>query len=246
MLSAENMCMLNGKTRFTIQNIPEDAVLVRFNPLFAYVYDAVSGGKGMMQLKIDPAKTRTIANIAREHFPAIKCFDNEKLHLLNPRTIAYIHALMIDSISMLFEESINARALEHEKTMLDDYSSMNPDAFMSQLQAVLSTYFEDIKGVHGASGCPKPKIVKRRYVDPDDAGATPDEDAVNDATAPLDAAAAQAEGAAAAAAPAGGEAAAAAAAPAGGEAAAALVPAAAASPAEKAGRGGKKAKNNCC
>ena len=185
----------------------------------------------------------TIANIVREHFPAIKCFDNEKLHLLNP--IAYIHALMIDSISMLFEESINARALEHEKAMLDDYSSMKPDAFMSQLQAVLTTYFEDIKRVHGASGCPKPKIVKRRYADPDDAGSTPDEDAVNDAAAPLDAAAAPAEGAAAAAAPAGGEAAAAAAAPAGGEVAAAVVPAAAASPAEKAGRGGKKAKNNC-
>ena len=167
----------------------------------------------------------------REHFPAIKCFDNEKLHLLNP--IAYIHAPMIDSISMLFEESINARALEHEKAMLDDYSSMKPDAFMSQLQAVLTTYFEDIKRVHGASGCPKPKIVKRRYADPDDAGSTPDEDAVNDAAAPLDAAAAPAEGAAAAAAPAGGE------------AAAAVVPAAAASPAEKAGRGGKKAKNNC-
>ena len=33
MLSAENMCMLNGKTRFTIPNIPEDAVMVRFNPL---------------------------------------------------------------------------------------------------------------------------------------------------------------------------------------------------------------------
>ena len=189
----------------------------------------------------------TIANIVREHFPAIKCFDNEKLHLLNPRTIAYIHALMIDSISMLFEESINARALEHEKAMLDDYSSMKPDAFMSQLQAVLTTYFEDIKRVHGASGCPKPKIVKRRYADPDDAGSTPDEDAVNDAAAPLDAAAAPAEGAAAAAAPASGEAAAAVvpAAPAGGEAAAAVVPAAAASPAEKAGRGGKKAKNNC-
>ena len=103
----------------------------------------------------------------REHFPAIKCFDNEKLHLLNP--IAYIHTLMIDSISMLFKESINARALEHEKAMLDDYSSMKPDAFMSQLQAVLTTYFEDIKWVHGASGCPKPKIVKRRFADPDDA-----------------------------------------------------------------------------
>jgi hypothetical protein len=107
---------------------------------------------------------------------------------------------------------------------------MKPDAFMSQLQAVLTTYFEDIKGVHGASGCPKPKIVKRRFEDPDDAGSTQDEDAGNDAAPPLAAAAGPAEGAAAAAAV--------------GEAAAAEVPAQAASLAGKAGRGGKKAKNN--
>jgi hypothetical protein len=105
MLLAENMCMLNGKTRFTVPNIPEDAVMLRFNPLFAYVFEAISRGKGMLQLKIEPSKNRTIANIMREHFPAIKCFYNEKLHLLNPSTIAYIHALMIDSITILYEET---------------------------------------------------------------------------------------------------------------------------------------------
>ena len=123
------MCMLNGKTKFVIPNIPEKAVLLRFNVLFAYVYNAVSGGKGMMLLKIEPSKNQTIASIMKETFPAIKCVDNETLHLINHHTVAYIHALVIDSISILFEETINARALEHERTMLDVYSSMTPDAF---------------------------------------------------------------------------------------------------------------------
>jgi hypothetical protein len=48
--------MLNGKTVFTVPNVPENAVLVRFNVLFAYIFDAVTGGKGMVQLKIDMAK----------------------------------------------------------------------------------------------------------------------------------------------------------------------------------------------
>ena len=112
-LPAENMCMLDGKTQFIIPNIPGKAVLLRFNVLFAYLYDAVSGGKGMMQLQVEPAKNQSIASVMHETFPTIKCFDNEKLHLLNPLIIAYIHALIIDSISILFKESINARALAH-------------------------------------------------------------------------------------------------------------------------------------
>ena len=57
--------MLNGKTKFVIQNIPEKAVLLRFNVLFAYVYDTVSGGKGMMLLKIELSKNQTIASIMK-------------------------------------------------------------------------------------------------------------------------------------------------------------------------------------
>ena len=105
--------MLDGKTQFIIPNIPGKAVLLRFNVLFAYIFDAVSGSNGMMQLQVEPGKNQTISSVMHETFPAIKCFDNGKLHLLNSRNIAYIHALIIDSISILFEESINARALAH-------------------------------------------------------------------------------------------------------------------------------------
>ena len=61
------MCMHNGKTLFDIPNVPADHVLLLFNILFTFkfkfVYDVVSGGKGIMLLKIDPSKTQTIINL---------------------------------------------------------------------------------------------------------------------------------------------------------------------------------------
>jgi hypothetical protein len=45
---------------FTVQNVPENTVLVRFDVLFAYIFEAVTGGKGVVQLKIGSAKNQTI------------------------------------------------------------------------------------------------------------------------------------------------------------------------------------------
>ena len=94
-----------------------------------------------------------------------------------------MNALIIDSILILFEGSINAQALQHESAMVDVtvYTKMKPDSFKSQLQAVLTAFYEDIKGVQDASGCPngcpngrpKTKILKRRFEDQEDAGTTP-------------------------------------------------------------------------
>ncbi len=55
----------------------------------------------------------------------------------------------------------------HVGAMVDVYSKMNPDSSTSQLQAVLTACYEDldIKGVQGASGCPKSNIVKHKFED---------------------------------------------------------------------------------
>jgi hypothetical protein len=57
----------------------------------------------------------------------------------------------MNSISIPFEDSINTQALEHESAsriaMVDAYTKMKPDSFKSQRQAVLTTNYEDIKGV---------------------------------------------------------------------------------------------------
>ncbi len=48
------------KTVFTVPNVPENTVLVRFDVLLACIFDAVTGGKDMVQLKIGTAKNQRI------------------------------------------------------------------------------------------------------------------------------------------------------------------------------------------
>ena len=47
--------------------------------------------------------------------------------------------------------------------MMEVYSKTKPDTFTSQLQTVLTAYYEDIKGVVSASGCTKAKVIKRKF-----------------------------------------------------------------------------------
>ncbi len=89
-----------------------------------------------------------------------------------------MNAPIIISISIHFEDSIIAQEQEHKSAMVDACTKMKPDSFKSQLQAVLTIYYEDIKGVQGASRCHKTRIVKPQFEDQEndtgnDAGAGP-------------------------------------------------------------------------
>jgi hypothetical protein len=127
----------------------------------------------MLQLKIDPSKQQTIKNLLHETFPAIECYNNEKLHAINPKPelVAYIHALVINCILMAFEDSINSRALEHEGAMVDVYSKMKPDAFRLQLQTVLLRGHQgddERQRLHQVQGS------QAKFADQDDTGLAPD------------------------------------------------------------------------
>jgi hypothetical protein len=52
--------------------------------------------------------------------------------------------------------------------MVDSYTKMKPDSFKLQLQAVLTTYYEDIKGAQGGSCCHNTRIVKPLFDDQED------------------------------------------------------------------------------
>ena len=52
--------------------------------------------------------------------------------------------------------------------MVHEYSKLKPDKFTKHLQSVLTTYYEDIRAMPGASGCPKPKFLTRTLVIDDD------------------------------------------------------------------------------
>ncbi len=63
-------------------------------------------------------------------------------------------------ISIPFKDSVNAQALDHKSAIVNACTKMRPDSFKLKFQAVLTTYYEDIKGVQGASCCHKTRIVK--------------------------------------------------------------------------------------
>jgi hypothetical protein len=148
------------------------------------MFDAVSKGKGMANLQIIPSKNMTITNLMAQTFPRIKCFDNAETPFISPSTVAYIHALSIDCLALQNEDSINARALQHEAAMLGAYYKMTSEKLKKQLQAVLTTYYEDIRSIQGARGCPKPKFVTRSFV-----GTEEQDDTLNHNNSPADAAA---------------------------------------------------------
>ncbi len=108
--------------------------------------------------------------------------DKEYNHILN--------ALIINSILIPLEDSINVQALRYNCAMVDVHTKMKPGSFRSQLQAVLTAFYDDIKGVQGASGCPKTKIIKRRFEDREDAGTTPKDETSMSGTVTAPAAAA--------------------------------------------------------
>ncbi len=73
--------------------------------------------------------------------------------------MAYIYGLIIDSNSIPAEDSINTRALQHERAMVHEYAKMKPGKFTKRLHAILTTYYEDIRLMPGASCFPKPKFL---------------------------------------------------------------------------------------
>ena len=136
--------MLNGTTVFSIPNIPKDAPIVPFNVLFAYIYDAVVSGKGMFNLQITPSKNKTVALLLTEKFPPLKTTGaggSVETAFVSVKTVAYIHALIIDCISLQSEDSINTRALQHERAMVHEYSKLKPALFTLHLQSVLTTNY---------------------------------------------------------------------------------------------------------
>jgi hypothetical protein len=62
---------------------------------------------------------------------------------------------------------MNAQALKHEGAVEEIYSKMKPDTFMSQLQTILTAYYEDIKLVVSASTNSKVVKHKRTRLAPD-------------------------------------------------------------------------------
>ena len=105
----------------SIPIIPNDPDLLRFNDLFAHLFRALGGSQGMSALDVKPAKGVTINRILDAKFPAIPSTKDKSAPLLTIRTVAYIHALVIDTVSLHHSDTPNQRALRTEQLIIDEH-----------------------------------------------------------------------------------------------------------------------------
>ena len=201
-LSAESMFLVDGQHNIVPPIIPEAQEFVHFNTLWCYLFYKLTGeekeDKGIDAFKIVPSKGLTISALLDRVFPAIEATDNKPLQFVNTKTVAYIFALTIDSVTIFHRESPHSRALQHEASILDALDKMPADEFRTELRETLTAFYETFLMRAGAGGRPVAKALIRNFkvkAAPVPDAATPEADdaapnAPADAAAPAAAAAA--------------------------------------------------------
>jgi hypothetical protein len=81
---------------------------------------------------------------------------------VTPKTIAYIHGLICNSITLFHSDACNTRALRNEIMILELLEAEEPAVFRQELFTTLVRYSEENQGLHGAAGRHKPKSFKHK------------------------------------------------------------------------------------
>ena len=137
---AENLCLLDGTRPVDVPIVADDHPLIHHNDLLAHLFDALSKSQGMVALTICPAKDNTISALLKSTFPAIKSTNNLPTPFVSPTTIAYIHGLIIDSVTAL-HDSTTQRALRCETMARQELESMPLAEFHEELGLALTSYY---------------------------------------------------------------------------------------------------------
>ena len=160
------MCVLDGQTPIYPPHTPQSANLVPHNPLLAHLFNVLTTCQAMQSFKIVPGKNMTIHALLHKNFPPLKSTDNKPTPYVSPKTIGYIHGLIVDSITLFPTNACNARALRNELMILEVLDEQEPKVFREELFNTLRFYFEEIQGMPGAGGRPEPKHFTRKMRKP--------------------------------------------------------------------------------
>ncbi len=95
---------MDGRHNIVPPIISEEQEFVHFNNLWCYLFYKLTGeekdDKGIAAFMIFPAKHLTIAALLDRIFPAIPTTDNKPMPYITTKTVAYIFALIIDSVTI--------------------------------------------------------------------------------------------------------------------------------------------------
>ena len=158
---------MDGRLTIVPPIIPEDQEFVHFNDLWCYLFYKLSGeekdDKGISAFTILPAKQLTVAALLDRVFPAIPTTDNKPMPYITTKTVAYIFALILDSVTIFHQDSPHSRALQHEASILEALNAMPADEFRTELRDSLTAFYENILKKTGAGGRPVAKPLIRKF-----------------------------------------------------------------------------------
>ena len=158
---------MDGRLTIVPPIIPEDQEFVHFNDLWCYLFYKLSGeekdDKGIAAFTILPAKQLTVAALLDRVFPAIPTTDNKPMPYITTKTVAYIFALILDSVTIFHQDSPHSRALQHEASILEALNAMPADEFRTELRDSLTAFYENILKKTGAGGRPVAKPLIRKF-----------------------------------------------------------------------------------
>ncbi len=141
---------------------------MHFNDLWCYLFYKLTGeekdDKGITAFTIVPEKNLTIAAFLDRVFPAIPASDNKLMPYITTKTVAYIFALVIDSVTIFHQDSPHSRALQHEASILEALNDMPADEFRTELRESLTAFYQNILKKTGAGGRPVAKPLIRKFV----------------------------------------------------------------------------------
>jgi hypothetical protein len=160
---AQKICVIDGKMQVSPPSISQAQQLVHHNLLLAHLFVALTRAPAMQRCEINPAKHRTITALLDATFPPIASTGDVPTPYVTPRTIAYIHALIVDSITLHPSTTMRERALLNETMVLDVLNTMSPQAFHKELFTVLNQYHVQILKTASASGRPCAKTFRSSF-----------------------------------------------------------------------------------
>ena len=114
---------------------------------------------------INSCKHKIVHGLENSTFAAIKSTGNKSTTALTPKTVGYIHALVIDAI--IFHstqpQAPYACALINEEIVYRELDKSTPAAFRTELRDCLADYYEKVCTREGAGGIPQGKTHKRKF-----------------------------------------------------------------------------------
>ncbi len=96
------MLLIDGSRSINVPLLDKTQPLKMFNVLFAHPFSFLADSQAMQMYQIGPSKRLTVKALLDGNFPAIKSTQDQLIPFVSFRTIRYIHAIVIDTVSDLY------------------------------------------------------------------------------------------------------------------------------------------------